>query len=106
MGTKPKNGGNSQNDKKEVQKKAWVSNYVIIPLALALTLCGWIASPYGEALIKEVEAHWLHVVYLVLAAFMVLGDGNTLQRSTRAGKAALGTFAAFGIVFGFLALTK
>ena len=97
---------NSQNDQKETQRKPWVSNYVIIPVALAATLCGWINSPYGEALIKEVEAHWFHVVYLVFAAFMVLGGGSILQRSTRAGKAALGALAAFGIVFGFLALTK
>jgi hypothetical protein len=82
------------------------NNYVIIPLALAATLCGWISSPYGDALVKEVEANWFHVVYLVFAAFMVLGDGNMLQRSTAAGKAALGALAAFAIVFGMIALTK
>lgn len=75
-------------------------------MALAATLCGWISSPYGDALVKEVEAHWFHVVYLVFAAFMVLGDGNMLQRSTAAGKAALGALAAFAIVFGMIALTK
>ncbi|MEA0971220.1 hypothetical protein Megvenef_01193 [Candidatus Megaera venefica] len=97
---------NKQNDQKEARKNPGVSNYVIIPVALAATLCGWITSPYGEALIKEVEAHWLHVVYLVYPAFTVLGGGSMLQRSTRAGKAALGALATFGIVFGFLALTK
>ena len=97
---------NKQNDQKEARKNSGVSNYVIIPVALAATLCGWITSPYGEALIKEVEAYWLHVVYLVFAAVLVLGDGNALQKSTRAGKAAFGALAAFGIVFGFLALTK
>jgi hypothetical protein len=97
---------NKQNNQKEAQKKTGVSNYVIIPLTLAATLCGWISSPYGDALVKEVEANWFHVVYLVFAAFMVLGDGNMLQRSTAAGKAALGALAAFAIVFGMIALTK
>ena len=97
---------NKQNDQKKRQKKPLGNNYVIIPLALAATLCGWITSPYGDALVKEVEAHWSHVVYLIFVAFMVLGNGNILQRSTRAGKAALGALAAFAIVFGMLALTK
>jgi hypothetical protein len=46
------------------------------------------------------------MLFILFLAFMVLGDGNMLQRSTAAGKAALGALAAFAIVFGMLALTK
>ncbi len=97
--------GNKQNDQKETRKNPGVSNYVIIPVALAATLCGWITSPYGEALIKEVEAHWLHVVYLVYPAFTVLGGGS-MKDQQELGKQLLGRLPTFGIVFGFLALTK
>lgn len=98
---------NKQSDPKEMQKKSLGSNYVIIPLALAATLCAWINNvPNSEPFIKAVEAYWKLVIYLVFAAVLVLGDGNALQKSTRAGKAALGALAAFAIVFGNIALTK
>lgn len=87
---------NKQNDQKEARKNPGVSNYVIIPVALAATLCGWITSPYGEALIKEVEAHWLHVVYLVYPAFTVLGGGSMLKDQQELGKQLLGRLQPLG----------
>ena len=82
---------NKQNDQKEAQKKSWVSNYVIIPLALAATLCAWINNvPNSEPLINVVKTHWKFVIYLVFAAFIVFGDGNMLKDQQEQERQRLG----------------
>lgn len=98
----------NQNDKLAETKKSeeGIIEYIGLSIMLSLIICVAIltfSKDKSDLIINLVQNYWTHFICVIAGGFIVLSDGNMLQKSIRGAKVTAGLVVAFSIVFGVIA---